>query len=174
MSSSVTDLLMYAYGERDTHMVFSEPTAGGKYDYIANLPQGSEAALRQKIKEQFGLVAQKKVIDTKVWLIVVNDAEKLKAISDPVGRPLNQSGYGEWEMKHEKISELANVLEGIFLHAPVLDRTGHYGRYDFNLKWNVHDRSTRISAITDELNQVGLALVPTNMPMEMLIVEKAN
>ncbi len=174
MSLSVTDLLMCAYGERDTHMVFSGPTEGGRYDYIANLPQGSEAALRQKIKEQFGVVAQKKVTDTKVWLLEVNDAEKLKAISDAVGRPLSQSGYGEWKMKHEKTSELADVLEGIFLHAPVIDRTGLYGRYDFDLHWNVHDLSTMIPAITDELNQIGLALVPTNMPMEMLVVEKVK
>jgi uncharacterized protein (TIGR03435 family) len=165
---------MCAYGERDTHMIFSEPTTGGKYDYIANLPQGTEAALRQKIKEQFGLVAQKKVIDTKVWLLVVNDAEKLKAISDAAGRPFSQSGYGEWEMKHERISELADVLEGRLLHAPVIDRTGVYGRYDFNLRWDVHDHSTWIPTISDKLNQIGLALAPTNMPAEMLVVEKAK
>ena len=81
MNSSITNLLYYAYGVLPPRMVFSEPTADGKYDFIANLPQAAEAAFRQKIKEQFGAVAHKAVIPTDVWVLKVSVPEKIKKSS---------------------------------------------------------------------------------------------
>ena len=175
MNSSVTDLLSYAYRERTTHMVFSEPTVGEKYDYIANLPQGSEAAFQQKIKEQFGVVAHKDVIMADVWVLKVSDPEKIKTIINKGGHASEENAGSKWKVENAKMADLADVLEGWLLFAPVIDRTGLTGRYDFSLSWDYNDKSRSIPmVITDELKQVGIELVPTNMPMGMLVVEKAH
>jgi uncharacterized protein (TIGR03435 family) len=175
MNSSVTDLLSYAYRERTTHMVFSEPTVGGKYDYIANLPQGSEAAFQQKIKKQFGVVAHKDIVMANVWVLKISNPEKIKTIINTGGHASEENTGSKWKVENAKMADLADVLEGWLLFAPVIDRTGLSGRYDFSLSWDYNDKSRSIPmVITDELKQVGIELVPTNIPVEMLVVEKVK
>ena len=176
MNSSVTNLLFYAYGELPSRMTFSEAVPAGKYDFIANLPQGSAEAFRQKIKEQFGLVAHIDTVNADVWVLKIGDPEKLKTITSKKARPHSEIDgvKGTSTIEDKPFSGLADALEGWFLHAPVLDQTGFSGRYDFALQWNVHDRSTRTRMIVDELHQVGLELIPTNLPVEMLVVEKVK
>ena len=60
------------------------------------------------------------------------------------------------------------------MFAPVIDRTGLSGKYDFALTWDMHDKSKRIPMLTDELKQVGLELVPSREPVEMLVVERVK
>ena len=174
MNSTITNLLGTAYYELPSRIIFSQPPPAGKYDFIANFPSGSDEALRQKIKEQFGLVAQREVIDAQAWLLEVKDPAKLKTTSHVTARPSSRSGDGEWRIENEKIATLVDLLEGIFLRAPVIDRTGLSGRYDFDLHWNVHNQARWIPMLTNQLDQLGLELVPTNMPIEMLVVEKAK
>ena len=156
-------------------MVFSGPTAGGEYDYIANLPHGSEAAFRQKIKEQFGVVAHKAVITADVWVLKVSDPEKIKTIINTSGHASRGvDGSGEWKEENATMANLADALEGMYLFAPVIDRTGLPGKYDFSLSWDYLDKTKRIPMITDELKQVGIELVPSREPIEMLVVEKVQ
>jgi uncharacterized protein (TIGR03435 family) len=66
-------------------------------------------------------------------------------------------------------------LEGYFAK-PILDQTELPDRYDTNLRWiqkgNYQtDSKTLQNALLDQL---GLELVPTNMPIEMLMVEKVK
>ncbi|MDD5141233.1 MAG: TIGR03435 family protein [Verrucomicrobiales bacterium] len=72
-------------------------------------------------------------------------------------------------------STLIGVLEHEF-QLPVVDQTGLTEAYDYALKWNEPDRK---QPNPDDLkrallDQFGLELVPTNMPIEMLVVEKAQ
>jgi uncharacterized protein (TIGR03435 family) len=60
------------------------------------------------------------------------------------------------------------------LGIPVLDRTGLTNNFDVELKWErKNDDSRKDSFKKAVLDQLGLELVPTNMPIEMLVVEKA-
>jgi uncharacterized protein (TIGR03435 family) len=63
------------------------------------------------------------------------------------------------------------MLEGN-LQIPVIDQTGLTQTFDIDLKWNQHDpqHNTLKQALLDQL---GLELVPTTKPVEMLVVEKA-
>jgi len=70
---------------------------------------------------------------------------------------------------------LTKCLE-IFLQMPVIDETGLTGNYDIDFEWTErgeadpnHDALKKIL-----LDQLGLELVPTNMPIEMLVVEKVK
>jgi uncharacterized protein (TIGR03435 family) len=68
----------------------------------------------------------------------------------------------------------------MYLATPVIDQTGLAGNFDIQLKlkmdefpadWKDHKIDDFQPAL---LNQLGLELVPTNMPIEMIIVEKAK
>jgi uncharacterized protein (TIGR03435 family) len=67
------------------------------------------------------------------------------------------------------------LLESYFI-LPVIDQTGLTNRYDINLTWNQsdHKRSNPDGLKQALLDQLGLELVLTNMPIEMLVVEKVN
>jgi uncharacterized protein (TIGR03435 family) len=72
------------------------------------------------------------------------------------------------------------IVEGYF-KKPCVVRTNPNAKYDFTIQWEEPkdlNGEARLSAlrpvIEERLNQLGLALVPTNMPMEMWIVEKAH
>ena len=174
MNSPVKMLLYYAYGGLPARMLFLAPVPAGQYDFIANLPSGSQAGFQQKIRDQFGLTAQKEVRNTQAWVLTVDDAQKLKSIVNTNGHKSREFDYGKLTMGDAKMSSLADALEGLFVLAPVIDRTGAHGRYDFTLQWNVHDTTNRVSTLANELNAVGLELTATNMPVEMVVVEKAQ
>jgi uncharacterized protein (TIGR03435 family) len=61
------------------------------------------------------------------------------------------------------------------LQIPVVNRTGLTGNYDMDIP-DIPDTLTEIpnDARRWLFNDFGLKLVPTNMPIEMLVVEKAN
>jgi uncharacterized protein (TIGR03435 family) len=68
----------------------------------------------------------------------------------------------------------------------VVDATGRSGNYHLQflagefsgneIKWSsIESRIESVrQTLTDELDQDGLELVPTNMPIEMLVVEKVK
>ena len=174
MNSSVTDLLEYAYAGRSTRMVFFEPAPAGRFDFIVNASQNPLEAFQQKIKQQFGMVAHKAVTNTDSWVLTVNDPDKLKAILNQSGHSSQGLAVGECHLENANFSKLADALEGWLLLAPVFDQTGLSGRYDFTLHWDIHDASTQVSLLTEELNQMGIKLTPSRQPVEMLLVEKAQ
>jgi uncharacterized protein (TIGR03435 family) len=79
---------------------------------------------------------------------------------------------------NQPISYLRDLLESLAYRKPVLDQTGLTGRYDFVLDWPKPQGYVGVKgqAILKEnlINELGLELVPTNMPLEMLVVEKVK
>ena len=122
------------------------------------------------------MVAHKEITNTDLWVIKVGDPEKLKTIISKKKRPRSEVDWdkGKITMEDKPVSELADPLEGWFLKVPVLDQTGLSRRYDFTMQWDVHNKSERNAMLIRQLHQVGIELVPTNMPIEMLVVEKAK
>lgn len=57
---------------------------------------------------------------------------------------------------------------------PVIDQTRLTNRYDIDLNWNETDyQHPNLESLKQALlDQLGLELVPTNMPIEMLVVGK--
>ena len=89
---------------------------------------------------------------------------------------------GHFHNAHCPIRTLIFDLE-YYLHVPMIDRTGLDGYYDFDLNWNdeiLWDATEHRSLSNPDglkqilLDQLGLELVPTNMPIEMLVVEKVK
>ncbi|HTI99565.1 MAG TPA: TIGR03435 family protein, partial [Dongiaceae bacterium] len=80
---------------------------------------------------------------------------------------------------NEPISVLAGRLENRF-DIPVVDATGLTGGFDYVLDYpSVARFSPKLKAAqaitrSSLLDQLGLELVATNLPLEMLVVEKAK
>ena len=74
------------------------------------------------------------------------------------------------------VSEIARLLS-MQLAAPVVDKTGLTGNYDFNLHWTPAgqdkggDAADHTSLFTAVQEQLGLTLVPQNKPMQVLVID---
>jgi uncharacterized protein (TIGR03435 family) len=68
--------------------------------------------------------------------------------------------------------DLAANLEGL-LQIPVINQTGVANKFDIDLKWNPNDPQNN-SLKQALLGQLGLELVPSREPIEMLVVEKVK
>jgi len=153
------------------------PWPTGKYDFIDTLPKANEA-LKQAIKKKFGIVARRETIETNVLFLAIKNpnAPGLKpsvATSNSMDEHIAPH-FGECAVVFGDISGLAGFCEGQ-LGIPVLDRTGDTNKYDFDLKWQWREgESEKESFKQAVLDQLGLGLVSTNMPVEMLVVEKAK
>jgi uncharacterized protein (TIGR03435 family) len=169
-----------AYEAKHTRTIVSTPLPSGKFDFISSLPSGAMKALQQKLKTEFNVVAKREMIETNVLLLTVKY---------PNAKGLNQSisttsytgdNPGRLSCTNQPLSILAEMLEGRF-RIPVIDQTSLTNRYDFNLIWDEYGQKIgnsypdypNLKGLKQTLlDQLGLELVPTNMPIKMLVVEK--
>ena len=160
-----------------------------KYDYIANFSpdefareeneqlSGNVQALQKVLKKQFGLVARRETIVTNVLLLKVEypGATGLESISAPNQvRPNQKPGEISFQ-DHGGCRVLAGALENDF-RMPVVDGTGLTNDYYYDLKWTPSgaQKQNQLNLTKALHDQLGLELVPANMPVEMLVVEKVN
>ena len=181
----VRDLVRIAYDWPPARVFFPDGEPKERYDFATTLPKGGEEALQEKIKQIFGYVVQPQTRDMDVLALRIQnpDAPGLKphvpgtpvhgiydykggitAVGLPISMPPPRPYWG-----------LTRFLE-IYLQKPVVDETGLTGRYDIQFRWKEryeadpeHDAMKQVM-----LNQIGLELVPTNMPVDVLVIEKAK
>jgi RNA polymerase sigma factor (sigma-70 family) len=166
----------YLEGQIPARMVLSTELPQDRYDFIASLPRGSAKALQQAIKDKFGVVVTTEVRDTPVLLLTVErpNASGLKpsGLSPNAGGSIKFSGR-ERSWTNASLRELAAFLEGC-LNIPVIDQTGLKRGYKVDLELGGSKRNLDPDKVKQAvLDQLGLELVPTNMPVKMLVVDKA-
>ena len=153
-------------------IVYDAALPTGLYDFIANVPSGSSKALQREIKKTFGLAGRFETRNTNVLALKAarNDASGLRpSAGQGDSRWL---GNGEFSCQNHPLSKVAPVLEAE-LGVPVMDETGMSGRFDFDLHWDEQEPRHNPEGLKQALlDQLGLELVPTNLPVEMLIIEK--
>ena len=186
VNGSLTTLLGTAYGYWPAvRTVMPGDLPGGNYDMINSLPKGQNtAALKAEIQKQFGLIANVETRDADVFTLKVKDAGKLKAHLSTDGK--SSTGYSSANkvlsiyFKNEPLKNVANLLENYF-EKPLVNQSDSADRYNFTFQWTsnvpadlvekVRNENVRKS-LRDELDQFGLELVPTNMPIALLVVER--
>jgi len=150
------------------------------YDFMASLPQGNEAALQGAVKQKFGVVATPETRETGAWLLEVKtpNAPGLKPARDGATRAVSRRGW-HYTMLNLSLADFAtNVIEPL-TDLPVIDQTGLPGGFDLDLDFKgapTPDTPANFRGQWKQalLDQLGLELVPTNLPVEMLVVEKAQ
>jgi uncharacterized protein (TIGR03435 family) len=174
--TSLTDILEVAYGFRSpARTIISIELPQTEYDFIANLPVGNAEALQQQLKKKFGLIGRIETRETDVLLLKVKYPNTQGLKRNVNRRESMRSRSGEYTYTDSQLSNFAGNLE-YALKIPVIDQTELAGSFDFHLKWNQSDDSSfNLENLKQSLtDQLGLELVPTNMPIEMLVVEKSK
>jgi uncharacterized protein (TIGR03435 family) len=171
---SMMDMLESAqnYKYSLARIIAATPLPTGNYDFIANLASGSAPALQQQINRQFGLVERYETIETNVYLLTLRNpnAQQLKPSRIHGRSGVNCSPRnGTFQSVDEPISALARFLEDA-LGTPVIDQTGLTNLY--NISFNGSSNHEKLKQTV--LDKVGLELVPTRTPIEILVVDKAN
>ena len=169
----LTNLLQMAYQRFPSREIFPAGSSGQKYDCIANLPKGSSLALRREIERMFGLVGTRQMRETNVLLLKVKfpNARGLNPSTTQHYESKLDQDYNHIELKRQPLTILANVLEGSYFKIPVIDRTGLAGPFDVTLTWDFTTWSD-VGALKESLlDQLGLELVPSQEPIDFLVVE---
>jgi uncharacterized protein (TIGR03435 family) len=182
---SAQNVVASAYGYvTSTRVVFSASLPTNRYDYIACLPYGegaNEKALQAEVKRAFGVVGKIETRDADVWLLKVKypNAPGLKRNNKDHGNGLFTKPYG-FHGWHEGMSMLAYALEDkagvpVFNQTRLTDFFGFDLRFDFDLNCTESDlKNHDWDAVNQALGKLGLELVPSNKPIEMLVVENVK
>jgi uncharacterized protein (TIGR03435 family) len=176
------DLIEAATEMRSTRTVFLTKLPNDKYDFIASLPSGSEQALQNELKKKFHVAGKLETLETNVLILTIKNptAERLEKSASSTSYSGDNPGH--LSFTNQPISKLAEMLENRF-RIPVIDQTGLANNYDFDVTWDEYGRKVGYSFPDYPnlnglkralLDQLGLELMPTNMPIEMLVVEKAK
>ena len=158
-----------------TRIIMSAPDGGKKYDALSNVPEGSAEALQQAIKRKFGLAASFQTIETNVLALQFKPgyAVKLK-INSGAGNEIAVN-MGSVVCQRATMDDFARTLESSYFSFPVVNQTGLTNKYDFKVTWDSTNPNKSVSNLEQALaDQLGLELVSTNLPVQMLVIEKAQ
>jgi uncharacterized protein (TIGR03435 family) len=161
---------MIAYGVRPGQIIWKTPIPEGNYDFIANLPKDSRKAAQEEIKKTFDLTGRFETIETNMLILKVKtqNAPGLRRAAGQGGGSRSQQP-GSYSVHNATLYPLVGYLER-HLGAVIINQTKLDGDFDIDFKW---DQTTEgLKQVL--LDQLGLELVETNMPLEMLVVEKAK
>ncbi len=174
-------LVTGAYKVGPWRVVFSTEPPSGSFDVMETLPPGqNEPALRREIQRQFGLVAHTEMREADALQLVVKDPTRLNPWVSRGGPP-GVSGQGNanepmrLKLQNQTLKEVASQLENYF-HQPVVEPGGLASHYDLTFQVDYYNLQGEalLQSFRDQLGRFGLELVATNMPVEMLVVEKAQ
>ena len=182
-ATSSIDIVKTAYDADNllpSQIVVPTQCPTGFYDYIANLPSGSDLALQKLLKEKFGLSGRREMRDTDILLLKADagGAASLKpgrgiAPGESRGRTqVTPDGIAHY--KHLTMKVLARRLEQS-LESPVVDVTGLSGEYEVDWPEVTGDSpGEKLESARDALKGFGLKIVPNRQPHEVFIVEKVE
>ena len=177
LNQPATMIIELAYGDSpriffSTNLYTELPQ--GRYDFISSLRRDDQKALQQEVDRKFGITSKRETRETDVLLLEVKSRNTPKLKQSVGGGGGGGGSRGQIKGTASPLSDLTLSLE-YYLHIPVLDRTGLEGRFDFDLEWDdghgaqPHSGEKMKMAMLDQL---GLELVPSHEPIEMLVVEK--
>jgi uncharacterized protein (TIGR03435 family) len=166
-----------AYGSEPLRTIFSVKMPTHKYDYIANVPNNALQELQEEIKNKFGLIGRWEMVKTNVLAIRLAGQES--EFTSRATQGYDPDPRNRFRNRYQlTLDSLKTSLQGMVSRdVPVIDQTGLTNQYQFSFAWPPGNISSddRKQATSDALrDQLGLELVPTNMPIEMLVVEKAQ
>jgi uncharacterized protein (TIGR03435 family) len=177
-------LLAKAYNTSPCRVLALTPLPPGDFDFITSVPQRPREALQKMIKQKFGITGRRETRETDVLLLKVKwqNAPGLKPTSSKAGSSTSNEGIGHLSRTDGLIDYLIYDLQ-YYLQVPVVNRTGLAGRFDVDLTWDDEmkwDGTGHYYFSNPEglkqlvLDQLGLELVPSREPIEMLVVEKVK
>ena len=171
---TLISLLQAAYGFNQAHMVLSSNLPDTNFDFMATLPQCSRKAFQDQIEKDIGVRGRPEVVPTDVLLLKVKTTQAPGLHIATTKHRAMRLSWAEsfYWATNSPISDLASYFEDPnHFGQPVIDETGLTDKYNIRINWEPHNRDALNKVLLDQL---GLELVPTNIPVEMLIVDKVK
>jgi uncharacterized protein (TIGR03435 family) len=185
-NASIGRLLSIAYGFPESRLALPDGISKEHYDLLLTLPNHPKEALKAEIKNRFGLVGHPHILITNILvlkvsnsnapgLIPVHDSNIAKPSSKPPAGWRPTGWRGGW-VQYPKTTLYNFALDVEFqLKETVRDRTGLTNQFQIELHWIAENVETEKDAYRKAvLDQLGLELVPSREPLEMLVVEKVK
>ena len=178
---NVASLLEWAYSIQPLRMILPDGLPKGRYELMLTQRDHPKEALQKALQRQFGISCRREMRETNVLLLAVKDPGLLARHVNQLGlKSYHQSGVmRNWI--NSPITDVTQYLESQAFNRPVVVQPGLDARYDLTFQldpqYGVNGRNTSTAwqeAATAGLAQAGLELVPTNLPIEMLVVEKTQ
>jgi uncharacterized protein (TIGR03435 family) len=179
LNQPALEVVKTAFGY-DPHNIYSTNLVAelplGSFDFISNLPVQRDDlnALQQELKEKWGVFATSETLDEDVMVLRVktSSGSALKASMGQYCTMLWKDSSHRLECRHAAVPDFANLMASMaqFLF---VDETGLTGFYDFDINCDATVMERRDwSALNAALEPLGLEMVPTNMPIEMRVIDK--
>jgi uncharacterized protein (TIGR03435 family) len=182
IAQPLKNIIQTAYGYDAPHTLVMTDLPTNRYDFMAKLVGPGMAQnrnwtveLQKKIARQFKFTGRVELRDTPALMLVPGSmgARGFKVShSKPTGRG---GGSGPTGIIYfdASISTLISHIQQRF-QMPIIERTGLNEHYDFSLTWDDSDfKHPDLVGLKQALReQLGLELVATNLPVQMLVVEK--
>jgi len=174
---TIEQILSRIYETFPSRLVLPADLPQGDFDYLTTLPnyQDQLNALQAEIKKKLGLIGHREMRETDVLLLKVKNPDVTGLKPHLRGK---SSGVTIKDGKIYAIGQSMGLLETYLensLKQPVFDRTLFTNRFDYVLDEHLFDGTADPDLIKNfMLDELGLELVPTNMPFEMVVVEKAQ
>jgi uncharacterized protein (TIGR03435 family) len=189
IAQPVKQIIQVAWRYDDHNTVDEADLPTNRYDFIAklvgpeephkNTPQNEHwrDELQKLITRQFGIRCDEEMRNTDVLVLrpapggPINFKESHKM---PNGRAI-KTGRGSFAAYEQPLFTLIYDL-GYRFKVPIVDQTGLTKMYDYSVKWDEPDpKQPNPDGLKQALvNQLGLELVATNMPIKMLVIKKAE
>ncbi len=175
-------IAMYAYNISWSQMRFAGDYPTNRYDFVATLPHGNAEALQRELKRKLGLVGHRETTNMDVLLlrVVTPNAPGLQPAI--FGKHDVWSKPGVYHSSNEPIQTgpprfegFASYLESYF-GRPVIDQTGLGDQhFSLDLRWREEKSQGNPDGLKKAMRErFGFEVVPTNMPMEILVLEKES
>jgi uncharacterized protein (TIGR03435 family) len=176
---TLAGLIQIAYSMRSQRTIMPAGPPNGRYDLMMTLREHSREALQAAIRKQLGYAAHIETVTTNMLQLRVSNAALL---AEHAGRPDERLQYSQtnhaWVFANYPVNATAEYLERC-LNTPVEMAPGLTGSYSGTI--TVPGSNPRrvitpgsLKTVAAELNKMGLDLVATNLPIEMLVVEKVK
>ena len=173
------NMIAAAFNFRERRVIFPPNLPAGQFDYLSSVPNNAQENLQEKIRKQFGYTGRKIMVETNAFLLRASDSSSnklTKSLWPKAMRQLtnNPNQFENWPT--QPMSTVASYLEAE-MKIPVLDQTGLTNFFDMSLEWKRQKVSQELNNVSLKKamhEQLGLELIPTNMPVEMLVVERVK
>lgn len=183
LNVSVAGMIAMAYKTEPLRMVIATELPVGKYDFIAKLvgPNMRQQntnwaeAFQRAITKKFGVIGRMEMIDTNVMVLqpTAGGVHGFKVSHTMPHGMAVRAKSGDYAFYEQPMSTLIGHVQQ-HMQLPIVDKSDLLEEYDFSLKWDETDpKNPNPESMRWALHdQLGLDLVATNMPIEMLVVEK--
>ena len=201
LNATVAELLSVAYGISESQIILPDGLPQDHFDLMLTLNSHPREALQAEIKKRFGLVARRETRDANSLTLKIRNPNA-PGISRSAGGNAGSKSSGtqsssssgtlprdiaakihaapgaasgnQTTMNNQTMSDLAGYLKAQF-GKTVVDQTGTTNRFNFKFQVQAQAGESKEAALhRSVLEQLGLELVPSVEPMEMLVVEKVK